>query len=82
MAKGKLLGWLNSNPAVMQGVKTAVGGALNSFKDETEMYKKKDVVEDTVTTEPTANKGFMAKDGSMMYLAIGAIVLFMLMKKK
>lgn len=78
MGGGKFMGWLNANPAIMQGVKGAVGGALNSLKPQEEIsYKGASA---PVESEPVASKPKI--EGSMMYLAIGAIVLFMLMKKK
>ena len=77
MGGGKFMGWLNSNPAIMEGVKGAVGGALNSLKPKEQMSVK---MGSAPEVHDPADKPKM--EGSMMYLAIGAIVLFMLMKKK
>lgn len=76
MAGGKLLGFLQNNPQLVTGVKTAVGGFLDSKglgdKEKTE-------------SEPTMElkgKKEDKKQNVMIYVALGAVVLVMLMMKK
>jgi hypothetical protein len=77
MAGGKLLGFLQSNPQLIDGAKKAVGGFLtekglgtaNGSNQETIVLETKSKKEDT-------------KQNTMIYVALGAVALLFLMKKK
>lgn len=76
MAGGKFMGWLQSNPGVMEGVKGAVGSALGGIgapKQNVNVVPTQRV--DSATTTPTNNN-------MIMYLGIAAVAVFFLMKKK
>lgn len=78
MAGGKLLGFLQNNPQLVQGAKTAVGGFLQSKG----LGGTNDpVLQETVSFE-TKSKKEDTKQNYMIYVALAAVALLFLMKKK
>lgn len=78
MAGGKLLGFLQNNPQLVQGAKTAVGGFLNSKGlggNSTETLGESSPVE-------LKGKKEDKKQNTMIYVALGAVALIFLMMKK
>jgi hypothetical protein len=78
MAGGKLLGFLQSNPQLVQGAKTAVGGFLESKG----LGGTNDPVSQETVTFETKGKKEEKKQNIMIYVALGAVALLFLMKKK
>jgi hypothetical protein len=76
---GKLLGFLQSNPQLVQGAKTAFGGFLNSkglgATTPTETFGESSPVE-------LKGKKEDKKQNTMIYVALGAVALIFLMMKK
>ena len=79
MAGGKLLGFLQNNPQLVEGAKTAVGGFLNS-----KGLGGNAVPETLGESAPLELKGKKEekKQNTMIYVALGAVALIFLMMKK
>lgn len=78
MAGGKLLGFLQNNPQLVEGAKTAVGGFLNSKG----LGGTNDSVSQEMVSFETKGKKEDTKQNYLIYVALGAVVLLFLMKKK
>jgi hypothetical protein len=78
MAGGKLLGFLQNNPQLVQGAKTAVGGFLESKG----LGDKPTITNEERATFETKGKKEDKKQNMMIYVALGAVALLFLMKKK
>lgn len=79
MAGGKFLGFLQNNPQLVKGVKTAVGGFLDSKGLGSTISP-----ETNVESAPIELKGKKEdkKQNTMIYVALGAVALIFLMMKK
>ena len=75
MAGGQFMNWLQSNPGIMQGVQTAVGGALGSIG-------KQNIQQPVPTQRSEAAPTPPANNNMIIYLGIAAVAVFFLMKKK
>ncbi|MFM1754997.1 MAG: hypothetical protein RLZZ236_1936 [Bacteroidota bacterium] len=78
MAGGKLLGFLQNNPQLVQGAKTAVGGFLNSKG----LGGTNDPVSQETVSFETKGKKEDTKQNYMIYVALAAVAILFLMKKK
>lgn len=79
MAGGKLLGWLQSNPQIVQGVR----GAVNTALEKQGLGQSKDTSADDSAPLELKGKKEDKKQNTMIYVALGAVVLvFLMMKKK
>ena len=79
MAGGKLLGWLQNNPQIVQGVR----GAVNTALDKQGLGGTKATANDDEAPLELKGKKEDKKQNTMIYVALGAVVLvFLMMKKK
>jgi hypothetical protein len=78
MAGGKLLGFLQNNPQLVQGAKTAVGGFLESKG----LGQQQIPTNDETATFQTKGKKEEKKQNTMIYVALAAVAVLFLMKKK
>lgn len=76
MAGGQFMSWLQSNPGIMQGIQTAVGGALGGIGGGNKNDNAAPIQRAEVAPTPPANNNMI------MYLGIAAVAVFFLMKKK
>lgn len=76
MAGGKFMGWLQSNPGIMQGIQGAVGSAIGGIGSGNKSPNVQPTQRVDSASAPPANNNMI------MYLGIAAVAVFFLMKKK